>query len=62
MTVTTYGAPRVWDAPLPRAPADVWAPVALHCLLAVLTMQAAALAQVMEGDLDRMRECARRVA
>jgi len=37
-------------------------PVALHCLLAVLTMQAAALAHVMEGNLGRMRECARRVA
>jgi transposase len=37
-------------------------PVALHCLLAVLTMQAAALAHIIHGDFVRMRECARGVA
>lgn len=37
-------------------------PVTLHCLLAVLTMQAAALGQIDRGRMERVRECARRVA
>lgn len=37
-------------------------PVTLHCALAILTMQAAALAHIVSGDLDAVRECARRVA
>ena len=37
-------------------------PVTLHCLLAVLTMQAAGLAHARQGDFDGLRECARRVA
>lgn len=37
-------------------------PVTLHCTLAILTLQAAALAHVTRGDFDRLRECARRVA
>ena len=37
-------------------------PVALHCLLAILTMQAAALAQVRTGRTSQVRACARRVA
>ena len=37
-------------------------PVTLHCTLAVLTMQAVALAHVEQGDTQKLRQCARRVA
>lgn len=37
-------------------------PVTLHCTLAVLTMQAAALAKAQWGELSRLRECVRAVA
>jgi len=37
-------------------------PVALHCLLALMVMQANALAHARRGDIDGVRECARRVA
>lgn len=37
-------------------------PVTLHCLLAVLTMQAGALAQLEMGNDGALRQCARRVA
>lgn len=36
--------------------------VTIHCLLSVLTMQAAAVAHVRAGQLENLRQCVRKVA